>query len=169
MMPPQHAPNNTSSDVFRMSIFHLSISIRETGNLCGLFDIRMKAILSDECFQEMLQIVQTHLHFIMTHSQQEGGVEEQAFCEMGFRDLLQCVEEVGEKFGEDANVILDRNMEFYRDSAMENLYGVGLQLMIAAPHLEDGVERHGGWNFIPLQEGTMEQVKDLLRGAHVMA
>lgn len=148
-----------------MSVFNLSFSHRTTGLLCGIFDIQMKVPLSEEAFWDMLHKVETRLHFVLTCQSQEGRVEQGVFCSTGFRDVLQCMEEVAAMFGEDATVTLDRNMEFYREEGMENLYGWDIQLVIGAPP-------HGGegnWLFIELQEQAMDRVWSALRDAQVMA
>lgn len=151
-----------------MSIFTISFSSRQTGSLCGIFDVQMKTTLSEETFWEMLRRVETRLHFALTYRQQEGHVEEEVFCDTSFRDVLQCIEEIGSLFGEDAVVRLDRNMEFYRQAGMENLYHWDVELAIGAPRIEAGIVQQGAWDFVPLNEETMDAVWGMLREAAVM-
>jgi hypothetical protein len=149
-----------------MNSFAISLCHRTTGLLSGLFDIQMNVPLSEETFWEMIHMVETRLHFILTYRAQEGVVEESVFCSTGFRDVLQCKEEVAAMFGEDAVVTLDRNISFYGEASMENLYGWwDIQLVIGAPR--EGEENN--WAFIGLQEQHMDAIWSALRQAQVMA
>ncbi len=63
---------------------------------------------------------------------------------------------------------LDRNMEFYRQAGMENLYHWDVELAIGAPRIEAGIVQQGAWDFVPLKEETMDAVREMLRAAVVM-
>jgi hypothetical protein len=149
--------------------FTISFSSRHTGYLCGIFDVSMNVPLSQETFWEMLHLVETRLHFVLTHRRQEGQVGEQTFCDTGFRDVTQCVEEVASLFGEDATVKLDRNMAFYREAGMENMYEWDTELVVGVPRQMEGGIPHGAWGFVALQEDTMHNVWGILREAGILA
>jgi len=131
----------------------ITFRILSSGNLCGIMDVQMKAPLTEETYQEMCHLLETRLHYLLTHTHQEGGMgEEHTFCATSFQHVLRAVEEVGGLFGEDATVILDRNMAFYRADGMENLFGKELELTVGAPQ-RGGEGRGEQWDFVPLANG----------------
>ena len=134
-----------------MTAFTITFCIRETGNLCGAVDVRMKAPLTEEIYHAVSRLAETRFHFILTHTQQEGILEESTFCSTSFQDLLLAVEEIGELFGEDATVELDRNMDYYREAGMDSLFRKEVVLNVGAPDRRERAD--GSWDFVPMEEG----------------
>lgn len=134
-----------------MSTFTITFCIQESGALCGAVDVRMKVPLTEEMYQTVRRMVETRFHFILTHAQQEGVLEESTFCSTSFRDLLLAVEEIGELFGEDATVELDRNMAYYREAGMDSLFRKVVVLNVGAPQRREHAD--GSWDFVSMEEG----------------
>lgn len=149
-----------------MTTFGINFYLSEHDTLSGVLDIRMKVPMTRDIYEEMCRILEVRFHFLLTHMDQEGILEESAFCSLAFRDVLLAEEEVGSLFGEDAVVTLDRNLAFYQEAAMENLFSRKLTLQVGAPHrgeegqvpLLDVSVHRSEWDFVPLAEGW-----DLLR------
>lgn len=121
--------------------------------------------MTHETLMELIHMLQSDLHFIMTHVNQEGELEEDVFCQTSFQTILDVKDHVANFFGEDATVTLDRNVEFYRDACMDILFHSSLQLTMGVP-IPSEEEAH--WEYTVLSEPTMDRITHLLSRAEVM-
>lgn len=137
---------------------HFSIDIlnHRTDRMCGLLEITPKVTMTRETLSQLVSILQTRLHYLLTHSVQEGESDEKSFCDIVFPAILRVVEEVGNYFGEDATVILDANLNYYGPEAMSYHYQCGLELLIGThvPHNNVRV-----WKFLPFSHDGLDQLE----------
>lgn len=146
--------------------FSIEFSKRDTGSLFGLFVITMKDVkMTHETLMELVHMLQSDLHFILTHTTQEGELDEEVFCQTSFQKILDAKDRVANLFGEDATVTLDRNVEFYRDACMDMLFHTPLQITMGTPVFS---EDEGHWEYTVLSEPTMDRIIQLLSSAEVM-
>jgi len=157
----------THPDLKMDTSFSIEFSRTSTDDLFGVFVITMKEVkMTTEVLMELIAMLQTRFHFILSHSQQEGELEEEMFCETAYQQIIHTKDQIANFFGEDATVTLDRNVEFYRDACMDMIYRASLQLTFGAPIMNGEEDRH--WEYSSVSESTMERVMNLLSGAEVM-
>lgn len=146
--------------------FCIEFAQHTSGALFGLFAITMRDTkMSYQTFNELIEITQSGLDYILSHLNQEGELDEDMFCQIAYNCILETKDRIASFFGEDAVVTLDRNIEFYRDTCMDLLFRSSLQLTIGAPVFSD-INRY--WKHEPIKESTMEYLVELLTGAEVM-
>ena len=147
--------------------FSIELSHIYTGGLFGLFVVKMKETkMTRETLNEMINMLQHDFHFILSHLYQEGELEEEVFCQTAYQHIIRAKDRIANFFGEDAEIILDRNVEFYRDVCMDMIFRVSLELTLGAPSpLDENLEH---WDHTAINENTMERVVDILSAAEVM-
>lgn len=146
--------------------FSIDLSKPDTGSLFGILTVTMKEVkMTHETLMELIHILQSDLHFILTHMNQEGELDEEMFCQTSFQNILHMKDHVANFFGEDANVTLDRNVEFYRDACMDMLFHTSLQITMGAPIFS---EDEGHWEYTIVSEPTIDRLEQILSGAEVM-
>lgn len=144
--------------------FSIDLSHTSTGGLFGIFIIKMKETkMTQEILMELIDMIQSEFHFILSHPHQEGELEEDMFCQTAYQNILCAKDRIANFFGEDADVMLDRNVAFYRDTCMDMIFRSSLQLTLGAPDLD--LER---WDYTIISENTMGRVVNILSKAEVM-
>jgi hypothetical protein len=145
----------------------------------------MNVQLNSETIERMRHILFTELHYILTFSQQEGdarlstesdgeGEEEEekvsegsmdaeTFAQHAYDVVVRAMDHVAHLFGEDAQIIMDRNLETYQAEAFENLIHWNPFLSIGAKMTEGPRDP---WSFVPFQN-TSDAI-DFLVEANVM-
>lgn len=128
----------------------MSISISFLTNfnsICGIFDLKMKDVLSKQNIDSMFTIIQTQF---VSHYKETGKIKA--------KDILGSLEE---NFGEVCNISLDLNLEFYGEETIEDM----LQDMT-----QNGEENkviffmdNDNKNFVDFnEEGSQNKIEELL-------
>jgi len=168
---------------FTMATFSINFMNHFNGQVLGLFTIQMNVQLNSETIERMCHILFTELHYILTFSQQEGdarlstdseGEEEEekvsegsmdaeTFAQHAYDVVVRAMDHVAHLFGEDAQVIMDRNLEAYQAEAFENLIHWNPSLSIGAKMTEGPRDP---WAFVTFQNTS--DITDFLVEANVM-
>jgi hypothetical protein len=162
---------------FTMTAFSINFMNPFNGKVLGLFIIEMNVELNLETIERMCHILFTELHYILTFSHQEGdarlstdsdgegegegeGEEEkvsegsmdaETFAQHSYDVVVRAMDHVAHLFGEDAQVIMDRNLEAYQAEAFENLIHWNPALTIGAKMTEGPRDP---WAFMTFQDAS---------------
>ena len=153
--------------------FSIDILNRRTDRMFGMLVITPNVAMTRETLSLLMSILQTRLHYILTHSLQEGESDEESFCSVGHQHILIVKEEVSNFFGEEATVALDANLDHYGPECLHGVYQSGLELLLGAcvPAPNNILPGQGdvwGWEFYPLVQDGLDRVEVALRLSHIM-
>lgn len=87
------------------SRFYINLSDRVTNMALGLFEVKMKAEMTNETFNGFIGVVNNSMAEVLNRISFEVGMASIA--------LEEAFHQIRNFFGEDADVVLDRNLDFH--------------------------------------------------------
>mgnify|MGYP006282335789 CR=1 FL=1 len=147
-----------------VSRFTILVTDNATNRTLGLFTVHMKVTMNQESFNDFVNIANDSLSELLNRTHRHEGVEgsyteaEQVYA------LDEVYQRIRNFFGEDADLVLDRNLEWYgMENTIEHIRN------FIEPIVELQIFAIPTWVFVELAEGRQNEIQNAFIRTNVMA
>lgn len=154
--------HTTSDRKATMTRLRIDLLNGYTGLYMGLCLVTVKSSLSLETLEGMIGIINDNLHYLITHTNQDGRINKRDFSRTVYSHMVDGVRCLAELFGEAGEVLLDENLEYYGTRAVRDLFG------IEEITLHIGIQGENRWAIFPLDQTHQEEISTVLQQAGAM-
>ena len=146
-----------------VSSFYINILDQYSDRVLGLFYIKMKVSMNQDSFNEFMNIANDSLSELLNriHNQVIEGSSSTAEQVYVLDDTYQRIRNL---FGEDADVTLDQNLEWYGMECIVEKINNFIQ-----PIAEFQITAFPTFEFVQLSEGRINDIHSAFRRANVLA
>jgi hypothetical protein len=146
-----------------VSHFYINITDSVLDRALGLFHFQMKVAMNRESFNDFVNIVNDSMSEVMNRIQSNQVVEGSYTTAEQIYALDDAYQRIRNFFGEDADVILDPNVECYgMENAIEHIHN------FIQPIVEFQIRAFPQFEFVQLAEGQHDEIRSAFIRTNVM-
>lgn len=146
-----------------VSSFYINILDQATDGVLGLFSIKMKVVMNQDSFNEFISIANDSLSELLNRINSNQAVEGRYTTAEQVYVLDDAYHRIRNLFGEDADVNLDQNLEWYgMETTVEKINN------FIQPIAEFQITTFPTFEFVQLSEGRINDIQTAFLRANVL-
>lgn len=147
-----------------VSSFYINILDQSSDRVLGLFCIKMKVAMNQDSFNEFMNIANESLSELLNRIHINQVIEGSSTIAEQVYVLDDTYQRIRNLFGEDADVTLDQNLEWYGMECIVEKINNFIQ-----PIAEFQITSFPTFEFVQLSEGRIDEIQNAFRRANVLA